>query len=902
MGDLVEFRVLGPLEVVVGGRQVRLGGPRPRAVLATLLVHAGNPVSAERLIDQVWGGDPPVTAATALQVHISALRKVLGDRLVTAAPGYLIRVEADELDAARFTAMAGSPDQLRAALALWRGEPYAGVEAGSDVAAERQRLTELRLSTVERWVAAELANGRHTQVLAELAGLVVDHPLRERLAGLQMLALYRDGRAGEALAAYTALETRLRTELGVQPGAELAALARAIERGDPTLAAPSSVPSHASRFIGRRHELEELAGQLGATRLLTVTGPGGAGKTRLALELLRDTAADHPGGVHVVELATVPAGSPVAERVAEVLTVRARGSEPLIESLVTHLHAARALILLDNCEHVIEGAAKLAGELLSRCAGLRILATSREPLGVPGERTWPLAGLAVPTEAVRLLADRGAAARPGFAIRGDDLGVAIRLCRRLDGLPLAIELAAAQLRALSLAEVADRLDRALELADARARTTPERHRTMRAAIDWGYHLLTDEERTVFRRLAVFTGGCRADLAERVTGHSEHLLTRLVDQSLLIAEPHPEGTRYRMLELIREYALERLAESGETAELRRRHAEGYADLAGAAVPGGAENARWLRLLPLEVPNFRAAVTWSLDSADAETALRIAAPLSWFWWTRGVATEALGWLRRAMAAPVPDPLRALALRAAATLARGSDLDEARSLGERSVAAFRATGDQVGIASALNGLAHTALRQRDYPATVRFADESQRAAEAAGDELRSSAILNVKGKALQAMGEADAAIALFSEARQRLHAIGERAAEAHAVSNLAMMARSAGDLAGARRRYLESLAMYHALELGVGVLDALDGLAGVELDKGRPELALEYLTVTDREWARYAAEPFSPDRADDRETVRAAALAALGERTEAIIAAAADRPMHAFTERLLPRADRA
>jgi hypothetical protein len=254
------------------------------------------------------------------------------------------------------------------------------------------------------------------------------------------------------------------------------------------------------------------------------------------------------------------------------------------------------------------------------------------------------------------------------------------------------------------------------------------------------------------------------------------------------------------------------------------------------------------------------------------------------------------------PVPDRLRALALRAAATLARNSgNVDEARSLGERSVAAFRATGDQVGIASALNGLAHTTLYQRDYPATVRFADESRLAAEAAGDELHACAILNVQGMALRAMGRPEAATALFSEARQRLHAIGERAAEAHSVSNLAMMARSAGDLPAARRLHLESLAMYHALELGVGMLDALDGLAGIELDEGRPELAIEYLTITDREWERFGAEPFSPDRADDRETTRTAALAALADEAAGIIAAARTRPMETLTERLLPGNER-
>jgi tetratricopeptide (TPR) repeat protein len=356
----------------------------------------------------------------------------------------------------------------------------------------------------------------------------------------------------------------------------------------------------------------------------------------------------------------------------------------------------------------------------------------------------------------------------------------------------------------------------------------------------------------------------------------------------------------MLELVREYARERLAESAEAVELRRRHADYYADLAGSAVHGGQENAVWLRLLPLEVPNFRAAMAFCLGTGDdPECALRMAAPLWWFWWTHGMAREALGWLRCALATdrPLPDRLHALALRGSATLAREcGELDEARSLGERSVAAFRATGDDVGIASALNGLAHTALRQRDYPAVLRFGEESGRAADQAGDELRSCAILNVTGMALRAMGDWNAATARFAEARDRFAALGERAAEAHSLSNLAMMARWAGDLAESRRLYLESLARYRSLELGVGTLDVLDGLAGIELAEGRPERALTYLTITDREWLRFAADPFSPDRADDREAVRTAARAALGEQAAAVVESASAIPLDATVDGLL------
>ena len=522
----MEFRVLGALEVLVSGEPARLGGPRPRAVLSTLIVHAGTPVSTGHLIDQVWGSQPPATAMASLQMHVSALRKVLGDRLVTTNSGYQLNAADDELDASRFVAIIDAvrpllgerPTRaiadLASALALWRGEPFTGTPAGSDVAAARLRLSELWLSALEDRIEAELGLGRHGEVIAELAELVVRHPVRERLTGLYLLALYRCGRISDAQAAYQRLRAELAAELELEPGAELVSLARAIDRRDPTLNPPTQIPAPASRFIGRRREVERLAAQLGTTRLLTVTGPGGSGKTRLALELARDTTTDHPDGVYIVELASSPTGGTVADRIADALTsrtlahrprggltksVRSRTEEPLVTTLANHLRGWRALIVLDNCEHVIAKAAAVAAELLSNCVGLRILATSREPLGVAGEEVWPAgrldragqnerAATAVTTEALRLLADRGQGVRAGFTITGRDVEVASRLVRRLYGLPLAIELAAAQLRTRSLAELTNQLETKygsqLALADRRTRTLPDRHQTMRAAIDW----------------------------------------------------------------------------------------------------------------------------------------------------------------------------------------------------------------------------------------------------------------------------------------------------------------------------------------------------------------------------------------------------------------------------------
>jgi predicted ATPase/DNA-binding SARP family transcriptional activator len=919
MGDPIEFRVLGPLEVVAEGDSVRLGGPRPRGILGVLLAHAGHPVSAERLIDQVWGTDPPPTAGSALQVHVSSLRKVLGDRLITAPSGYQLEVGDDELDALRFESMvaaarahlterpARAAADLAVALGLWRGEPYAGVPAGSDVDAARHRLAELRLIAVEDRMEAELTMGRHAQVVAELATLVIDHPSRERLAGQHMLALYRSGRRLDALAAFRAVRDRLAAELGVEPGTELTALARAIERDDPTLHPPSTIPAPPSRFIGRRRELEQLADILGESRMLTITGPGGSGKTRLALELARDTAADHRDGVFVIELALVSPDREVADRVGNVLGVTVSTGERMTDALTSRLRSSRALIVLDNCEHVLDRCASVASELLYFCSGLRILATSREPLGALGERIWPLAGLSVPEEttgmtarrgeAVRLLADRGAAARPGFIIDETNVGIAVALCRRLDGLPLAIELAAAQLRTLSLEEVADRLGRRLDLADRRARTTPDRHRTMRAAIGWSYDLLSPREQEVFVALSVFAGGFLADDAEQVCGAAPELLVQLVDRSMLTVQPGASGTRFRMLELVREFAAEHLADA---AELRRRHALWCALIAESAAQFGPEYAVWLRRLTIEVPNMRAAMLWCLGAGDDPLlALRIAVALWWFWVEIGLSAEAREWLRGAMsrASEVPAALAARAYRAAASLARVTlDYTSARDLGERAVAAYRELGELGAAAGALNGVSITAQVQHDFTAALGFARESLALAEQAGDELQQAAALTSLGGSLRLLGRPEEAQAAFVDARRRFVEIKEPRGEADVLNSLSMLARRTGDLAESRELALVGLAIGRDLGSVIDQIRLINRVAMIDLDEGRPDTALALLAVTTRERERLSSQLMMPDELDEESSAWSAARLALGERAGDVLRRAADLPLKAVVDGLL------
>jgi predicted ATPase/DNA-binding SARP family transcriptional activator/Tfp pilus assembly protein PilF len=931
----VEFRVLGPLEVLVDGVPARLGGPRPRAVLGTLLTHAGRAVSVQRLIDQVWDEDPPPTAVAALQMHISALRRVLRDRLVTTTSGYRVDVAEEEIDAHRFESAlrdvgplltqrpAQAAADLSSALALWHGEPYGGVAAGSDVAAARVTLSELRLSALEDKLEVELGLGRHAQAAPELSGLVAEYPGRPRLAGLYLLALYRCGRINDAQAAYDMLLQRLADEFGTEPAAAVTALARAISRRDPTLDPPTAIPTPPSRFIGRRGELERLADRLGRSRLLTLTGPGGCGKTRLALELARDTVIDHPDGVFVIELAPLPPGGAVAERLAAELSVRPRPGLSPAQAVADQLRGMRALIVLDNCEHVIDGSAALAARLLGQCAGLRILATSREPLGIDGEQVWPLTGLRVPaeedeaavavhSEAIRLLSDRGAAALGGFAVTARNAAAAGRLCRLLDGLPLAIELAAAQLRTMSLPELAthigQRLEHRLTLADRRSRTAPDRHHTMHAAIDWSYQLLAPEEQALFRRLSVFAGGFRQEAAETVAGETTSdmhatldVLARLVDQSVLTADRGRDGVRFVMLELVRQYAAERLAEAGETEDIRDRHAAWCVTLAeGAAQFGGDDHAELVRRLDLEEGNLRAALEWCLgEGADPMRALEISSPLWWYWWTRGLMSEGRGWLRRALAAtdPTPTRLRGSALRAAAALTRNSgDYAEARDLGEQCLAVYQALSERTGLISALGGLCVTAIALQDFDAALRYGRESCRLAEEAGDRLRYGSALNNIGLALRCLGRIEEAGETFGAAMENCQAIGDRRGEAATLSNLGRIARLSGNQKQARCQYTQSLALYRDLDLAEGMLDMLEALASLEAEQGHATEALRLLTVCERERVRLGAPLFVQDEIADRDQTLAKAHAALGQRATAVTAEARDVPLETVVDETL------
>ncbi|MFI7464506.1 BTAD domain-containing putative transcriptional regulator [Nonomuraea sp. NPDC049646] len=710
----MRISILGPLEVEGDGGPVVVGGLRLRALLAVLALEAGRTVTAERLIDVLWPQEPPANAANALQTLVRRLRAALRpDEAIDSRPGgYALALPAEQVDALAFRRLAG--EDAGRALALWRGAALADLTSVPYLADAATALEQERLAAVEARAERLLAAGRPVELAAE----VTAHPLRERLVGLAMRGLAASGRQAEALELFERTRHRLADELGVDPGAELRAAHLAVLSAEPPPAAwPRSRPKGNVRrprtsFIGRESELAQLTALLRHDRLVTLVGPGGAGKTRLATEaalhlatepgtaaepgteaalrLATETATPRTAAVTgrgaagrsgdrravvawMVELASVsdPAGVPGA--VLDALGLRDDGpgyrppeaAKDVVEQVAEALGERPALVVLDNCEHVVAAAAVLVERLLDECPELRVLATSREPLNVPGERLLPLPPLepppagAGPAEAaaypsVRLLVDRAAAARPSFAVDEGNAAAVVALCRRLDGMPLAIELAAARLRTMTPRQLADRLDDRFRLLDGGSRTALPRQQTLRAVVEWSWDLLDERERVLARRLGVFAGGATLEAVEEVCGGTADVLGALADKSLVRLSP--EG-RYSMLETIRAYALDRLAEAGETAEYRDRHARHLLDLAERAVPElrTATQVEWIERLAAERDDFAAALRWLIDRRDAGPALRLCGALNWYWWMCGYRRESAAWARQALdlAGDTPPP---------------------------------------------------------------------------------------------------------------------------------------------------------------------------------------------------------------------------------------------------------
>jgi predicted ATPase/DNA-binding SARP family transcriptional activator len=1026
----LEFRILGPLEVLAGGESLPLGGTKQRATLAVLLVHANEPVSNDRLIDSLWGSRPPATAKTALQGYITSLRRLLeptrtkraaADVLVTTPAGYLLRVGDGALDRHAFEALAArghealaagrfaeAAELTRSALELWRGPALAEFAYEAWAHAETERLAELRLASLEERIEAELELGRHGELVPELESIVAEHPLRERPRAQLMRALYRAGRQAEALEVYQQTRQVLVNELGIDPSPELRELEAAILRQDEKLDAPlrpalpegtvtllstdvegstrllhelgpeqyrealhrhrqilrevftrhggvevdtqgdaflisfptapdairmaqeathalasgpirvrigvhtgaplltaegyvgvdvhrvariadaghggqvlvsestarlaespnlvdlgeyrlkdltapvrlyqlgdaafpplrtlhqTNLPVQTSPLVGRQRELRDVLSRLSEARLVTLTGAGGSGKTRLALQAAADLVEDYPDGVWWVSLSALRDAELVEPTIAQVVGAR--------YGLAEHLRERRALLLLDNLEHLLEAAPRIA-QLLAEAPNVRVLATSRERLGIAGEHEYVVPTMD-PIEAVALFTAR--ARQLSAAFEPDE--AVLQICRRLDGLPLAIELAAARIKVLRPDQILERLGKSLGLLTAGARDAPERQRTLRATIAWSYDLLNAADQTLFARLAVFRGSFDLAAAETICAAEIDTLAALVDKSLL--RRTQEG-RFFMLETIREYANECLDASGEDG-LHRRHAK----YCVALVEPLAYDVRDLESeaiarLDADRDNIRAAVTWAIESNERELAERILNSLWFYWLTRGQVEEADGLARQILelSAPSTPIVSADAIAIAAEFARyRGELDRAASLKEAAIEAFRSLDWSEGLTPTLTDLAHIEAKRGNFERARSLADEAL--ARRREELIRGEGFKGGIAHALFAIAHIEFREGNIHAAERTLEEVIEESRRDEDWANLpeelaalAQVKRCLGTRDEALAALREGLPLARAIGQRAALCECLEILALLTLDAGKPAPAATLLGCVER-----------------------------------------------------------
>ena len=908
------FHILGPLVVRRDGEELHIGGPRPRAVLAHLVLRAGRVMSADELLEEVWHGDVPTTGTGPLRTYISQLRRLLHtgppgsatSALVRRPSGYLLDIASDQVDATRFerrfaearaavaaTAPSRALAHLDAALALWRGPALVDL-AGVGLAAETGRLDQLRLSAQELQAELQLATGQHAHATAELAVLARAHPTREHLWALLMTALYRSGRQSEALRCYQDARAELIGQVGVEPGAELRALESAILRQDPALdwrpgadrTAPGgrargaeagagrgrsgadgggrhNLPHHLTSFLGRAAERSAAGRALGKGRLVSLCGPAGCGKTRLAVVVAEDLLDVFPAGVWFVDLSAVADPAHVPRAISASLGADSDEPHPL-DHLCRVIGDDEMLVVLDNCEHVVEAAAEVAEAVLGRCPSARILATSREELLVGPETVLRIGALALPepgaagqsteailrSDAVQLFIERGRAALADFDPTPGTLEVIAGICRRLDGIPLAIELAAALVGSLPLGEISDRLDDRFRLLGAPARrgVTP-RQRTLGAALDWSFDLLDRPERELFVRLGVFMGDFTLSAAESVAAGDDPMavvrgLSHLVTKSMVTCVAGGDGAnRYRLLETVRQYARERLDQDELASEVRRRHARHYADFVVEAerhVHGPAASA-WLARVVSELPNLRVALAWAFSAGELDTALRLAGSLSWFFARMGLLDEAERWLGEGVRrrTELPLDLRVRAMTAACTVAfmRG-EFRDTREMGEECVAVARELGDDQQVATALIVRGGAAVYEGELTRAEECLGEAEALCTRLGDRWGLAWMLTVRSVGSRRAGHHQASRRQLEDALAIFRDLGDEHGQVLPLVNLAVIAQD-------EVRLDDALVMARqAALLAVHLADrqlqhtAMCVLGRVEQSLGEPEIARELL----------------------------------------------------------------
>lgn len=870
----LEYRVLGPLEVLSDSEAVEVAAPKQRSLLALLLIHANKALTQDRILDDLWGESPPGGGTKTLQVHVANLRKLLEpDRerrrspevLVTRGRGYSLQVDPGALDAARFEQSVGEarrlalshPERAAAllteALAEWRGEPYEDLAYEDFAQAEIRRLEELKMMAIEDRIEAELAIGRHRELLSELQALTAVHPLRERLWGQLMVALYRSGRQGDALGAYRRARAAL-GELGIEPTSELRGLEEQILFQSPSLqlaggaeAPVSNLPARVTEFLGRKSEMRQLAEQLTSTRQVTLIGPGGVGKTSLAIEVARALASQFRDGVWLVDLAAVPDETLVAGAAAEALGVSDVAENDGPGDLTGRLRGRRLLLVLDNCEHVIDACAALTAALVKGADNVAVIATSRRPLRIPGETVRRVTPLPVPSlnridwtasealeyESVRLFDSRARAVGADFVLEAA-LEPVIKICTRLDGLPLAIELAASQTTFLSPGEIADRLrDQPTDLGDG-GPARPERHRSLNDTIQWSYGLLSKGEQRLFDRLSILEGDFDVDAVEAVSESADAIdsLGRLVNSSMVskVTSRGPDApARFRLLETLRAFGSHHLDRRGATSRVARLHMEHYRDLVEQA--GQATEPRsmaaWVDRLQVEYPNIRAALSYSLDEDGTTETARFVAGLNKLWFRRLHSSESWRWLRRMMSDTEGDstPARLKILVAAAFASWGvGSYSEGMEICDEAIGLAVSKRDRPSLADALWARGRLGLAQGDPLAaenlkeSLKIAtdleDRSRRARalmllpsdgrdgrpvleecvavfRTEGDRHLEGAALVMLGRAVLAGGDVDDACRITAEALRVEASTGERKELPYALYQLCVINRLRGDL---------------------------------------------------------------------------------------------------------------